>query len=885
MATQRVKIEARLSTEGAEILGADWVALDLERDFSPRFSKDVNTLSDLNKLITDGMLNFSVPRSKTNDIVFIDSGSPIITDNRDTGVECRISVDGRQYPFDRIWVKNKTAKDWEIEVRRSPNHWLELASLKKLNTIDLGTELIDNTIVENLADQYFVEGGAITRWFPCDYGNFVDLADPVQFTDPPVKEIYYEDLRPWFCIPELLRLGFCEIGWTLQGQILDTKWSRALFAYILKRDYYTESRGGDHILIGHNTTEDDYTLTQIEQPAKYNTISYDPGSNSIFGTPDYIAGIINSLPYKAKYRFSLILTVENPTVYDVLMTISVGAYDFGVNFTGEIFWSEQFTIPTGGTEIIAIDQFIDIESDSRAAFLFTGISDGAPPEITPLVKISAMRLRIEPFQQSLVRGDNVELRNLIHPDYFLLDLFKGYIHMIGGRLDTDIENKTLTVYPFRFSDVFGDEAEGFIQDDELPIELDGKIICDSLQISRIKNSLPRYTRLAFADTTDAYVNEFVKPTDPLFSRKVLNGEDLQDTVQELKNPFFEPTYEAHPQILRQKKNITRVFNPTPYMPILHDNTEGNRSFAIGPRVLFFYGAAQQLDTATGLECTVFLENSLTPGLATASFGYASHLPTLGWVAGEEPEIDARLIYGSKPDDLYVKFYLDTLSIQKTGFSVNALALITGPEYSEWNFRKKFIHTIGGKPVVMMGQRIRDFAAALDIPTPIDFVVDAPNTTCCDLPCSCRFTECDYYQDFGQYMNQSTLDELSITSFKVNNIEQLLAPVDFGVLKVVEFNGRQFVMNMVEALEACGVDYFDYRPSTAVYSGKPDARFFKIKRPTCWTFEIIISDADGEVYKYTESTQFQKWFGSDWEPFGYGGDPIDEPLNCQITVEY
>jgi hypothetical protein len=280
-----------------------------------------------------------------------------------------------------------------------------------------------------------------------------------------------------------------------------------------------------------------------------------------------------------------------------------------------------------------------------------------------------------------------------------------------------------------------------------------------------------------------------------------------------------------------------------------------------------------------------LENSLTPGLATASFGYASHLPTLGWVAGEEPEIDARLIYGSKPDDLYVKFYLDTLSIQKTGFSVNALALITGPEYSEWNFRKKFIHTIGGKPVVMMGQRIRDFAAALDIPTPIDFVVDAPNTTCCDLPCSCRFTECDYYQDFGQYMNQSTLDELSITSFKVNNIEQLLAPVDFGVLKVVEFNGRQFVMNMVEALEACGVDYFDYRPSTAVYSGKPDARFFKIKRPTCWTFEIIISDADGEVYKYTESTQFQKWFGSDWEPFGYGGDPIDEPLNCQITVEY
>lgn len=877
MSANRVKIEARLSKEGAEILGSDWVTLDLDRDFSPRFSKDVNSLSDVNKLITDGMLNFSVPRSKTNDIVFIDSGSPIITDNRDTGVECRISVDGRQYPFDRIWVKNKTANDWEIEVRRSPNHWLELASLKKLNTIDLGTETVNNDLRENLYDQYFVDGGPITRWFPCDYGNFVDLAEPVQFTDPPVKQIHYEDLRPWFCVPELLKKGFCEIGWTLQGQILDTRWSRAIFAYILSREYYTESRGGNHIIIGLSTTG--FSPNSIAwTPILFDSLQYDPGTNSVPVGPVYAGAIWNTLPYKAKYRFYFIGFLKNTTAASASITINIGDFDLGTGVpTGQIYWEQQYDFAANETRLITIEQFVDILPDERASFV-TSPSTAIDFE-------AGCRVIIEPGQKSLVRGDVVELRNLIHPDYLLLDLFKGYVHMIGGRIDTDIENKTLTVYPYKYVDAFGDPAEGFIQEDEAPIDLDGKVICDSLQISRIKNSLPRYTRLSFADSTDTYVSEFVKPTDPLFSRKVLNGEDLQDTVQELKNPFFEPTYEAQPQILKQQKNITKVYHPTPYMPILHDNTEGNRSFAIGPRVLFFYGAAQQLDTATGLECTVFLENSLTPGLATASFGYASHLPTLGWVAGEEPEIDARLIYGSKPDDLYVKFYLDTLSIQKTGFSVNALALITGPEYSEWNFRKKFIHTIGGKPVVMMGQRIRDFAAALDIPTPIDFVVDAPNTTCCDLPCSCRFTECDYYQDFGQYMNQSTLDELSITSFKVNNIEQLLAPVDFGVLKVVEFNGRQFVMNMVEALEACGVDYFDYRPSTAVYSGKPDARFFKIKRPTCWTFEIIISDADGEVYKYTESTQFQKWFGSDWEPFGYGGDPIDEPLNCQITVEY
>lgn len=878
MSANRVRIDARLTKEGAEILGSDWVTLDLDRDFSPRFSKDVNSLSDVNKLITDGMLNFSVPRSKTNDIVFIDSGSPIITDNRDTGVECRISVDGRQYPFDRIWVKNKTANDWEIEVRRSPNHWLELASLKKLNTIDLGTETVNNDLRENLYDQYFVEGGPIARWFPCDYGNFVDLAEPVQFTDPPVKEIYYEDLRPWFCVPELLKKGFCEIGWTLQGQILDTRWSRAIFAYILSREYYTESRGGNHIIIGLSTTG--FSPNSIAwTPILFDSLQYDPGTNSVPVGPVYAGAIWNTLPYKAKYRFYFIGFLKNTTAASASITINIGDFDLGTGVpTGQIYWEQQYDFAANETRLITIEQFVDILPDERASFV-TGPSTAIDFE-------AGCRVIIEPGQKSLVRGDVVELRNLIHHDYFLLDLFKGYVHLIGGRIETDIENKTLSVYPYKYADAYGDPAEGFIQEDEAPIELDGKVICDSLQIARIKNNLPRYTRLSFADSTDSYVSEFVKPQDPLFSRKVLNGEDLQDTVQELKNPFFEPTYEAQPQILKQEFNTSlNRYHPTPYMPILHDNTEGNRSFAIGPRVLFFFGPVQQLDTASGLACKVYLEDAAIPGLPTGNFGYASHLPTLGWVEGTEPEIDARLIYGSQPDDLYVKFYLDTLSIQKTGFSVNALALVTGTDYSAWNFRKKFVHTIGGKPVVMLGQRIRDFAAALDIPTPMDFVVEAPNTTCCELPCSCRFTECDYYQDFGQYMNQSTLDALSITSFKVNNIEQLLAPVDFGVLKVVEFNGRQFVMNMVEALEACGVDYFDYRPSTAVYSGKPDARFFKMKRPTCWTFEIIISDGDGEVYKYTESTQFQKWFGSDWEPFGYGGDPIDEPLNCSITVEY
>ena len=125
----------------------------------------------------------------------------------------------------------------------------------------------------------------------------------------------------------------------------------------------------------------------------------------------------------------------------------------------------------------------------------------------------------------------------------------------------------------------------------------------------------------------------------------------------------------------------------------------------------------------------------------------------------------------------------------------------------------------------------------------------------------------------------------ITSFKVNGIEQLDADVQFGIISVVQISGRQFVTNLVDALNGIGLDYFFFKASTKIYSGKDDLRFFKIKRPACWSFEIIISDSGGEVYRYRDYDLHQQWFDATWTAFGYGGDPIDEPQDCVTTVEY
>lgn len=872
------QILVKLTPEGSAILGGDeWAALDLTPGFSPRLSKDVNALNDVNKLITDGMLEFSVPFSTTNDAAFIQMGSPSITDNFDNGIEARIVVDGHELDFERIWIraKNQASKTWDIEVRRAPTHWIELASQKKLCDIDCGDVTLDATQVANgWASQQYVEGENVERWIPVDYGGWVDLAERDNFTDPPVKEMWLEDLRPWISKVFLLKQGFCEIGWTLQGQLLNTAWALSQFDYLLARDFYTHSKGGLHKIILHSPDFELNPNSATPTPMAFSQVQYDPGTNEVLITTGIWAGaIVNNLPFKARYKFRFSGSLENTTGSATDFGIGIGEFDNSTPslLSGLMFYDTTFTLGASEVLPVSIEQDIDLEVGQSATFVL-----GASTDV--IVKMGA-RVIIEPANKSLVRGDVVALSDLINCEWYFLDYFKGFVHEAGARIETDRANRTVTIHPYRTTDVSGDSVPGFIQDSEPPIDFDGKIICDSIKETKVKNELKRYSRLSFADTTDAYI-EGLKLPDPPYSRKVLNSIELADEIQELKNPFFEPTLEGRPDELRRRLAITKKYRPAPYLPRLWDNTDGDRSFKIGPRTLMFYGEVGQLDEKENDFTYFYFE-----GNVTSVFAYASQKPTLPFHPDALPALDGTVIYGTGDSDLYVTFYLGSLQKQKRGRYIDLLAMIDQNQYNAWNFRVPFAFTYEGRPVRAYGEKISDFAPGLELSTPMRFFVEPADTSCCDLPCSCRFTECDYYQDFGQYITQDTLDDLSITSFKINQIEQLDSPVGLGIINIVEIAGKQFVTNLIDALNGIGADYFTFNISTKDYASKPDQRFFKIKRPACWSFEIIISDGVGEVYRYRDYDMAQKWFDVTWEPMGYGADPVSEPQDCVTTIEY
>lgn len=878
------QIQVKLTTAAQNILGVEWAVLDLLPGFTFQMSKDVLTLNDVNKFSTESVLPFEVPQSTTNDAALLPFNSPLTLDNLNLGIECRVIVDGFELDFDYIYFveRNQSNGNWSLEFRRSVKNWAELASEKKLNTIDLGSPFFS---LGNVTDGWdvpgYVDGEALIRWLPVDYGNWVDLTEPIQFTDPPEKGVFLEDLRPFISPLALLRQGFCEIGITLEGLIFETAYFRQQWAYILKRNYYSESRGGTYKVILKKGATDDFTLGGSNYFAILETsVEYDPGNIARHwdtGDPEYGAGLENPFDYKARFKFCFSGTFVAPNNGPTTIKFQVEEFTTVQTFNVLVENAFEFSMITDEVRSVSFCVDVDLEVGQKA---FITMSEWRTEPTGNSVLKGGHTFIGEPNMKSLVRGDVFEIKNVIHPDYTLLDFFKGIVHELNGYVHFDKTQSVLSVYPFKRSVVYSEVVPGFITDGEI-IDVSEIQVCESEKLTPIKPTLKRFTRFQFADSTDNYIDS-LDLLEPPFSRKLLNGIDLPNEVQELKNPFFQPTMERQ-SVLLKKRFVTPLgkYAPTPFLPVMTDN-EGERSFVIGPRLLFFAGLMGQIvsEPEGDRQVSFYFEGS-----PTNLIPWAGHKQTFKPDPTQLPTLDATLVYGNEPSDLFVTFYLGSTVSQKRGMFLDILLYISSKEYAGWDFRKLFYLTYLGRPVVARLQSISDFKTGEDVSTPVKFFIEPMDTECCDLPCSCQFSDCRYFSDFGVYIQQGTIDDLQITSFKIDEKEQLTAPVGFGLLNIIQQGNGLYVTNLVDTLNSLGIPYFTFSYSPDIYTPKNQPRYFRIKRPICQTFEIIISDSGGEVYKYTDISQEQQWFSGSWSPFGYGMDTVDEPEDCQITMEY
>lgn len=887
-----------LAPEALQRLNGVDPILDVSDAFSLRLSKDVEKLSDVNKIMTEGVLGFSVPFTPRNNAIFIEYQTPLTLDNDREGYRVSVTQAGHTLLFNRLVVKQKDEKRqaWELELRRSNDHWIELASQKPLNEIDYGASSTTYASIENSWNDpeyngvYDPADNDSTFWPIIDYGGWHDLTEPPQGTENRVKTVGVADVRPLISLPYILKRGFCEIGWTIDGVLFEAAWFRRLWAYILKENYYDCDTQGGRIR-GRN-----FVRTLFSSGSDYRMLRFRELIKGTFSLrlpnmyPGFInawsCGIYNTAEIALRYKFIVRGEFHNDRAQAFTAIWQVFEVDPNDNndFTGEILSEPSDAV------VVQFDPFekkylsLEIEATVQKRQK-AAISIGVKPSSGFYVE-AGLYFEVVPVSRCIMPGSGtIEIADAVRGDYSLLDVLKGTVHLVNGRLETDFDTKTITIHPRRTADFWGDVVPSFILEEEPSIDLSEVVIEESVKITNLRPQQKRFTRISFADTSDAYI-ESLSLSEPAHSRKIQNGENLPDEIEEIQNPFFEPTLEGRPNDIATGAGGRQ---PAPLLPRFWDNTDGEVSYNIGPRILFAYGLVRQLNPVQKVNASTYCGfywanpvNIANDQPAIELFGYATQLRER--TLDPEPTVDGNVVFSSFGKDLFVLCYLGLLQEKRGGSLIDALVFLRMTEYSDYNFRRLFSFQYKGRPLRAEMQGIRDFAPCLEVPTPVTFFVNAQDSSCCDLPCGCQFSVCEYYFDFGVYLLQGTLDEMRVSSFIVDGVELLSAPLAFGELEIIDVEDDPYVVNMVNTLQSVGAPYFDFQVSSRVHPEK-GRRFFKLVKPACTPFSITITHNGSPVYQYTQESQQQQWFGGGWSDFGYGSAFYGTPINCQTITQY
>lgn len=885
----------------AQLFGdATAVDLDLPGDFSIRLTKNVEQLSILNKISTEAALGFSVPFTPTNDRLFTEYATPLTLGTPSLYYSVRVIVNGSPIQFSRLYVrgKNEPGREWELELVRDPNHWVELASQVRTNDLNFGTfQMTKTNIVNSWANNTYngdpatLTGGSPVYWPLVDYGGWCDQTEPPQQApNNRVRAVGVEDSRPWLSFRYILQAGFCAFGWTIQSVLFESEHFRRIWLYCLRPDYFIASddqlggkcSGGIYADQDFNNG-DRLSLDEMDVFADYAVID-----NSNFPTIIRFCGIKNYPGIALKYRFRFNGEFFNDRALPFSAFFGVYEVDNdgfgGLNFTGEMISTEsvQIDFAPGETKRVSFDQTVTLKPGQMAAIHIPVL-----PSTDPGFKcLGGFRFSVVPANDSYMTDDIIDVRLSVSDENTILDWVKALVHLCQGRIETDFDTRTVTIHPNKTADFWGDNVPGFILRENPVVDLDELVVPGSIKLKPVRSDLKRYTRFEFKDATDSFIKSF-NLIEPAHSRKLLNNTDLPNQIERIQNPVIEPSFEGQPY-QRLIGSGAGGRNPLPYIMRLWDNTDGNRSFAIGVRIAYAYGNVRQINPSpinAVNELTSFFfnvaPNPSNTGLVT-NFGYMTQSPT--WEITPTPSSVVDLVFGVKARDLFTTFYLGFTQENRSGQIADLLLRMNLAQYGDYNFRRLYRFTMRGLPIIAPMTGIRDFSSVEYLPTPTTFFVEPAALECCDLPCGCQFVECEYYQDMGSFMRQSTLDDLRISSFIVDGVELISTPVTFGKIKFIDVGGKPYITNLVDKLNSIGAPYFSFSYSTRVHPEK-GLRYFKIKHLVCTEFEIVISDISTPVYRYTHEQQQQAIFQVGWGQMGYGSAFTDVPENCITTTEY
>lgn len=748
--------------------------LDLTAENTLQFAKSLQELSDLDTINVEGAIEFDIPYTPKNDIIARFVRRETYLGNTYDPLRIIVSEGSVQHLFFteiQFTGASDASATYSAKVQGGDGHWLTFAAKKQLNTVELGTfEFTSVNLLSNWINDNSYQDGDQGVYFPLvHYGGWFEA-----------NNIVVEDFRPWFHLLSVLQKALCEGGWAFRCPFLETDAGRKAIIYILSKSLGTNPDDLEYRKFSANTTTADSSPIIVFENEEFdNSNSYNP-----------ITGIYSGA---MEGTFTCVVSVRMnfADTGNELVTIEIIREDADGSIT--VLGGQELFLATGDTATFSITSISTaLIPGSSVYVLKTTVADSD-------AEVYAGQFYNSPTRAIYQDGDILDLKDQIDSEALLLDLLKGTAHLCNGRFKTDFVQKTLYLYCPYDVEWYGEGVNGFFEDEIEDIT--DLIIPGSKQKQIDKNSYSRFVRLRFKAAGDSYIKDLkAEDREPLFSKYVDLGDGNNEKVQELTNPFFEPTLNGI--ITKFSAIAPELVTRNVDIPHLWDNENGEKSYNIAPRILLAFGYVVQVwDDGTP---EVSRKWKFEGGIAD-DLPYAFQFPNVPYIDGvTTTDIADRWVYGEDDTkDFYTLGYSRTLQRIQSSARVAFTMLTTARRFSRESFQKRYLIYYDGRTTLyrlidMTGYSTCDSGLIQAVFQPVPYVGDECADTISVDPDTCN--------------NRPRIDVTILASGNSTTAEA----DDSGITSPIDTDDWEYSING-------GASWLSYTPPTTIF-GQPSIIF-------------------------------------------------------------
>lgn len=587
----------------------------------------------------------------------------------------------------------------EVELIDSEKYWVRRALSHKLRDTDMGQFLLDTPNLESNWTNPQWEEGQDNVYFP-----LVHYGDWIREQNFEEGHIAPEDFLPWISLLSACRLAMRDIGWGFDSPLFDVDEVKRWWVYILDENFDYDNKGqfyavdigmaANQIINSNSPPTDGLLMSSV----------FDDSASQVFLRDDIYAhdvtAVLNLTHLRSKWSVNFVGIIDNPNAFTIQFDIVV----INNNTNNIISRINAIRIPPGGGNInVSMEYETDYGNDVH--FGVTGFI-GEVGTIFNFTFLSGFQCQIRAISNRLYRFDTIQINQLIGRDYVLMDLLKGFVHLIGGKIDTDWNTKTVWLYPPETTLFHGTEVEGFLLPTSQNLDVTNDIVPESRVIVTPRTENDRFLRLQFKKSTDEYITKrlLVDTDKQLYSRDVDLGRGVENKIKPLANPFFEPTG----NFTWNRLEIPALWGP--------GGNDGERSSKVKPRIGYAVGYFAQLDGGTA-DSKIGWEFEWE---AREELPILSQYPTKPYWDGGVVDPEVSIVF-ERPDGnedletLYSQIWKREVRIFISTVTYEFLIFANQSLFVNMDFRRRLYFIYGGAPYVLRLLEKRDYQSSRDIP--------------------------------------------------------------------------------------------------------------------------------------------------------------------------